>query len=344
MTGPGECIPRSTVPTPTASAPADARVGTRLGDYLILGVLGRGNMAIVYEAEHVGLARRVALKVLSPMRTSEKATERFVREAQACARLNHPNVVAVHAAGEHDGVHFLAMELIRGRSVYQMIKMQGALELAEAGRLSIDVCRALSAAHAAGIIHRDVKPANILRTEDGVGKLTDFGLVKLTDGVGERLTREGRVVGTPQFIAPELCMNRPADERTDVYGLGGTYYQMLTGKAPYPFEHPVDLMRAHVTNPVPDPRQADPRIPPVCAAVVKRAMAKAPEERYATAAEMESALTIALAGTADWNASPSAEAGTGAEFSGDYAMPADDAGSGSEAEGPPGGLSGTGGI
>jgi hypothetical protein len=275
------------------------RPGEVVGKYRVVAELGRGGMGVVYEAEDAMLERRVALKLLSPaLAGSAEAAQRFVREARAAARLSHPNVVAVHEVGDHNGTPYLVMELVRGGSAQALLGTRGRLDWREATRLVADACRGLAAAHAAGIIHRDLKPANLMLGGDGTVKLVDFGLAKAVDPAAcLSLTSDHQVVGTPHFMAPEQCRAEPLDARADVYALGATYYALLTGAPPYTEGSPLGVMFAHCSRPVPDPRTACPDVPGPCAAVVFRAMAKEPSQRCPGAAALRADLEAALAGT-----------------------------------------------
>jgi serine/threonine protein kinase len=278
-------------------APADEEpplfAGATVGKYEIRRLLGKGAMGFVYEALDTALQRPVALKVLAPrIAARQEIPRRFIREARLAARLSHPNAVAVYDVGREDDVYYIAMELVRGRSVNERIAAEGPMDPAEAAGVIAQACRALAAAHRAGMIHRDIKPANIMYADDGTVKLADFGLAKSLDGESgnESLTAEDRVVGTPKYLSPEQARNEPLDGRADIYSLGATYYALLTARPPYAGGSVVNIMYAHCHLPVPDPRQAIPSLPAACAAVVRKAMAKDPQERYRTAEEMLAAL------------------------------------------------------
>ena len=309
---------------PRPAGPVDPRLGGRLGKYRLHGTLGRGGMGVVYEAEDELLQRRVALKLLPDTLSADaEALQRFLREARAAAKLNHPNAVGIHEIDCRDGTWFIVMELVRGGSSADYLRARGPFNWPEATRIAADACRGLAAAHEAGIVHRDIKPANIMRARDGTVKLTDFGLAKAADRVeagmavgagagpgpsvpglalppdvsGISKTMSGSsVVGTPQFMSPEQCRGLPTDPRSDVYSMGATYYALLTGSSPY-FEagDAVAVMTAHCTAPVPDPRTRIPEIPDSCAAIVMRAMAKEPSDRFRSAGEMLAALESVLA-------------------------------------------------
>jgi serine/threonine protein kinase len=278
-----------------ASAGAPLPAGGRIGKYLLTGRLGRGGMGVVYEAHDTLLERRVALKLVSA--AEPEAWRRCLREARAAARLNHPNVVALYEAEQRDGLCYLVMELVPGGSAQDVLQTRGALPWPEATRVIADACRGLAAAHAAGLIHRDVKPANLLRAPDGTAKLTDFGLARAAEQAGLPVTSSWRAGGTPQYMSPEQSRGEPLDPRTDLYSLGATYYALLVGRPPYPGSAPLPLLYAHCTKPVPDPRADRPEVPEGCAAVVRRAMAKYPAQRYRTAGDMLAALTRCLGRT-----------------------------------------------
>ena len=206
--------------------------GKRLGKYLLKTKLGQGGMGTVYLAIDTRLKRNVALKVLpKEMAADEAAVKRFLREARVAARLNHPNVVAVYDVDRQRGFCFLVMELVDGRTASELLR-EGPLSWTEATRLVADACRGLVAAHEAGLVHRDIKPSNIMRTNDGLVKLADFGLAKVMDDPGPAknpLTQSGTILGTPHYMSPEQCRGEPVDARSDLYSLGATYYTLLAG-------------------------------------------------------------------------------------------------------------------
>jgi urea transport system substrate-binding protein len=260
-------------------------------------------MGVVYEAEDTASdppGLRVALKVLTGTRsTNPLAVQRFLREARYASQFVHPNVVAVLDVGDETGTRYLAMELVRGLNAGDTIRKSGAMPWQEATRIVGDVARALSAAHATGLVHRDLKPANVIIGDDGVVKLTDFGLSKLLTATEKPLTAFGQVVGTPHYMSPEQTRADPLDARSDIYSLGATYFALLTGHAPYArFNNPTQVMTAHNNLPVPDPREERPDIPEVVVEILRRAMAKKPEERFATAEQMAAALERTLSGGA----------------------------------------------
>ncbi|MFO0654760.1 MAG: serine/threonine-protein kinase [Polyangia bacterium] len=273
----------------------DPRIGQRFGKYKLTRLIGLGGMAQVYEAEDTLLNRRVAVKFLTESRRQQStAVERFINEAQVAGRLNHPNIIAIYDIGfEHD-TYYIAMELLNPGSAGSFIKQKGRMTWVEAAQTIVQCCGALDAAHKAGIIHRDIKPDNILCSPAGTAKLADFGLVKelhIEDSAG--LTQSGVVVGTPLFMSPEQCTAQPLDPRSDIYSLGCTFYALLTGSPPFPTGSVPQIMLQHCKSKVPDPRVLAPDVPEAIVRVVERSTTKRPG-RYQTAAEMQAALTSAL--------------------------------------------------
>lgn len=266
-------------------------VGRMLGKYQVTKIIGQGGMGIVVEAVDPHIERNVAIKVL-PERFVANTTlvDRFRAEARAAGRLNHPNVATIHEVGVDGSTPFLVMELLSGGSVADELKQNGALTPLHATRALIDSCRGISAAHAVGLVHRDVKPANLLRAADQSVKVTDFGLAKLSAPgpiTAAQLTQAGTVIGTPYFMSPEQCQGQEVDPRSDIYSLGATYYCLLTGKNLFQDSGgPVQVMLAHCSKTIPDPRSVDPAIPLACSEIVARAMAKDPADRYQSAADM----------------------------------------------------------
>jgi serine/threonine protein kinase len=253
---------------------------------MITGSLGRGGMGVVYQAVNTLLNRKAAVKVLSEALAAQPdVRRRFLREAKAAAKLDHPNVVGIYEVDQRDGTYYIAMELVEGVSAEDLVRLRGPLNWRDATRWVADACRGLSAAHGAGLIHRDIKPANIIRGHDGVAKLLDFGLAKNSDPGESAITQSGETVGTPHYMSPEQCQCRPLDARSDLYSLGATYYELLTGKTPYSGDQ-TEVVHGHLYVPPPDPRAADAAIPAACSAVVTRAMAKDLGHRYQAARHM----------------------------------------------------------
>ncbi len=271
--------------------------GKTLGQYKVTGILGSGGMGVVLKAHDPLIDREVAIKILPDDVAANPATlNRFLSEARAAGKLNHPNVTSIYQIGQEQGYTFLVLEYVQGANLADTISEKGAFSVLEATRIAIDVCKGLTAAHEAQLIHRDIKPANLLRGADNVVKITDFGLVKSANAKAHEITQAGAVVGTPYFMSPEQCQSQPLDGRSDVYSLGATYYCLLTGRQPYQdSDSIVKIMFSHCHGPVPDPRLSNHRIPPACAAIIRKAMAKSAAERYATPALMQADLEMVAA-------------------------------------------------
>jgi ABC-type branched-subunit amino acid transport system substrate-binding protein/tRNA A-37 threonylcarbamoyl transferase component Bud32 len=286
----------STVTPAPAAGGVNAWVGKALGKYQVTGVLGAGGMGVVLKARDPLIERDVAVKVLAEhLAANASALARFLAEAKSAGKINHPNVVAIYEICPQEAMTYLVLEYVPGGSLEDLLGGGRTLPVAEATRALIDACKGVGAAHAVGLVHRDIKPANFMRGADGTIKVADFGLAKPADGSGREFTQAGTVVGTPLYMSPEQCEARPLDHRSDIYSLGATYYTLLTGKRPYDDTATVpQLMYAHCHHPAPDPRAVDPALPPACARVVGRAMAKAPADRYQSTAEMLADLQAVL--------------------------------------------------
>jgi YVTN family beta-propeller protein len=270
--------------------------GQHFGAYRLIGELGRGGMGVVYRAEHEHLGRIVALKLLTPdLADSEGFRDRFLRESRLAASLEHPNIVPVYDAGEVNGTLYLAMRFVSGTDLAAVLSQQTRLDPATTVGVLKGVADALDAAHERGLVHRDVKPANVM-IEDRRCYLTDFGLTK---SVAEQtaLTQTGQFLGTVDYVAPEQIEGRPLDGRADVYALGCMLHQCLTGSTPYPRDSQIAIIYAHLKDEPPRPCEQRPELPAAVDEVVAQAMAKDPEERYATAGEMATAAEEALGGT-----------------------------------------------
>jgi urea transport system substrate-binding protein len=263
-------------------------IGKRLARYEITEVLGMGGMGVVFLAHDTLIERDVAIKMLSrSLSSDEKILKRFLIEAKAAGKLNHANAVAIYEIGQEGDAHYLVMEYVSGGSVDARLESRGAYPVAEATQIAADACRGLAAAHRAGLVHRDVKPGNLLVAADGSVKVADFGLAKNSLSQGEQVTQSGQVVGTPYFMSPEQCQAVAVDHRGDIYSLGATYYTLLTGTNPYVNAGSiVQIMFSHCHADIPDPRAIDERIPAACTSIIVRAMAKLPEDRYQSAEEM----------------------------------------------------------
>lgn len=253
-------------------------------------------MADVFEAEDTLLNRTVAVKVLHANFASDQAfVTRFRREAQAAANLSHPNIVAIYDWGQDNGTYYMVMELIKGQTLRDVLKADRAILPRRAAEIAAETAAALSVAHQHGVYHRDVKPGNIMLTEDGGVKVTDFGIARALDD-SEELTRTGAVIGTATYFSPEQAQGLPADERSDVYSLGVVLYEMLAGKAPFTGESPVAVAYQHVSEPPVPPQEVNPDTPIELAAIASHAIRKRSDERYQTADEMRDDLLRYLGG------------------------------------------------
>lgn len=266
--------------------------GVRLGQYRLIRRVGRGAKGIVYEARDELLGRTVAVKVLDPqlMAAESSGVKRFLLEARAASRLDHPNCVGVHNVGKDAGTVYYAMPLVVGRSAQERLDADGAFSVDEATRICELAARGLDAAHSAGIVHRDVKPGNILLGNDGQVRISDFGMAQAADQFLSGMTEPGRWMGTPHFMSPEQCRGERVDARADIYSLGATYWCLLTGRPPFGGMNPAAVLYKQITDPHPDPRDFVPGIPAACVSVIDRAMAKDPSERFATARDLADAL------------------------------------------------------
>lgn len=277
--------------------------------YELLGHIARGGMADVYEARDTLLGRRVAVKVLHSQFSSDEAfVKRFRREAQAAANLSHPNIVGIYDWGQEGSTYFIVMELIEGRSLRDVLREEGPLLPRRAIEISAEVAAALSVAHRSGLVHRDIKPGNMLLAADGTVKVTDFGIARAWDDSSE-LTKTGSVIGTATYFSPEQAQGAPADERSDIYALGVVMYEMLTGRPPFSGENPVAVAYQHVSSLAAQPSIDNPDVPPDLDGIVMRALDKNPELRYQTADDLRQALLIFLRGETQPTV-PSAQAPT----------------------------------
>jgi hypothetical protein len=274
--------------TDSADKPLPARLAEALGDaYTIEGEVGRGGMGVVYRARDERLQRRVAIKVLPPELAFQKdIRERFTREAQTAARLSHPHIVPIHTVGEGQGLVYFVMGYVDGESVAGRIRRRGKLPVEEARRIMMEAADALSAAHALSIIHRDIKPDNIL-LEGSRGRVmvTDFGIAKaLSSTSGATLTGAGVAIGTPAFMSPEQAAGeREIDGRSDVYSLGVVAFQMLTGELPFTAPTVAGILMKQITEPAPNIRGRRPDVPEDLALAVSRCLEKDPENRWPSA-------------------------------------------------------------
>ena len=284
------------------TTPADPRLGTRLAGYQIQAPLGRGGMGVVYLAEQTGPHRQVALKLLlDPATASEGFRARFLRESELAAAIDHPNVLPVYDAGETDGVLWIAMRYVDGIDLAALLEREGPLAPEQALVIVGQVAGALDAAHTRGLVHRDVKPGNILLAmDDGAvvhAYLADFGLTKRIGGA-RGLTVSGQVLGTIDYVAPEQIEGGPVDGRADQYALGGVLFECLTGVVPFRRDSELAVLWAHVHDPPPRISEYRPDLPAGLDAVIGRALAKAPGDRYPSCGALIAAIEAALAGAA----------------------------------------------
>ena len=262
--------------------------------YRIIGRIGSGGMADVYEAEDTQLGRRIALKLLYRRFAEDPDfVERFRREASSAAALNHPNVVQVFDRGEWDGTYYIAMELLEGRNLKDIVREYGALEPAVAVDIVLQILRAARFAHRRGVVHRDIKPHNVIVDAEGRAKVTDFGIARAGSS---DMTETGLIMGTAQYLSPEQAQGHPVDARSDLYSIGVVLYELLTGAVPFDAESTVSIALKQVSEePVP-PRVRNPAVPPALEAVCLRALRKDPYERYQDADQFIAALEQAEAG------------------------------------------------
>lgn len=270
----------------------DPFVGLSIGQYRVLELIGRGGMATVYRAHQAALDRHVAVKVLPPYLASDPDfSERFRREARAIARLEHPNILSVHDFGEHEGVSFIVMPLVTGGSLKQ--RMGSPWPVQAALNMCSQVAHALDYAHSHGVIHRDVKPANVLLAAGEWALLADFGLAKLI-GSSAGITRSGVSMGTPAYMSPEQGQGLEVDARADVYSLGVLLFEMLAGTAPYRADTPLAVIWKQINDPVPSLCARNPAVPPEADAIIEKALAKHPGDRFDSAGEFIEALQAAV--------------------------------------------------
>jgi serine/threonine-protein kinase len=273
---------------------ADFETGQRFGAYTLGKLLGRGGMGVVYQAQHVHLGRTVALKLLAPeLSENEDFRARFLRESRLAAGLDHPGIVAVYDAGEVNGVLFIAMRFVRGTDLAALLAQRGPLPVEETLSILDQVATALDAAHAAGLVHRDVKPGNVM-IEGQRCYLADFGLTKRASSDSVQLTQAGQFLGTVDYVAPEQIEGGEIDGRADVYALACVLFECLTGSRPYPRESQVAVLYAQLREPPPRPCELRPDLPGAIDAVIGRAMAKRPVDRYSSCGGLVAAAREAL--------------------------------------------------
>ena len=259
-----------------------------IAGYEILDTLGKGGMGTVFLARDATLDRTLAVKVIRPETLGSSGKERFLREARACSLINHPNIVTVYAAGEDEGLLYLAMELLEGRTVREIIE-EGPVDWLTALSWTIDILGALAKLHGEGLVHRDLKPENIIVTSSGVPKLMDFGIVRVT--TSQTITVEGSTVGTVTYMSPEQALGKKVDAASDIFSLGIVLYEILTGRHPFPGEHPMAVMYSITNEPArPIEREMLDSFPESLTEIVDKMLSKDPADRFPDASLLKSAL------------------------------------------------------
>ena len=259
-----------------------------IGRYNILRELGRGAMGVVYEAEDPNIGRHVALKVVRTDQIGadrEDVLRRFKNEARAAGNLNHPNIITIHDAGEHEGLFFIAMEYVSGKTLADAIKSEGRMPPTKVVEIMRQVCSGLHFAHTRGIVHRDVKPANILLA-DSLVKISDFGIANVGDG----MTVTGAVVGTPNYMSPEQVLGKPLDGRSDLFSVAVILYEMVTGERPFEGQSLTTVLYKIVHEEPIAPRKLDATVPPGLSAIIEKGLAKSPDARFSSGSELAAAL------------------------------------------------------
>lgn len=259
------------------------------GRYQLNKLLGEGGMALVYRATDLNLRRPVAIKILREQYAADpEVVERFEREARSAAALSHPNIVGVYDRGFEDGMHYIVMEYVEGETLKEIIRRQGPLPVDRIIHLGVQLADALEHAHRHGVVHRDVKPQNILVTADGRARIMDFGIAV---AAGEsQLTRAGMALGTADYISPEQARGDPAGPPSDVYSAGLVLYEMATGRPPFRAQNPMAIARMHIEDPPPLPAVLNPALPSRLESVILKSLAKDPSRRFATAGDLARAL------------------------------------------------------
>ena len=298
-----ETLASDVSPQSSARPPAteDELIGKSIGGAVIKKKIGKGGMGSVFLGHHLTLDIPVAIKFLRPeyAQRCPDAVERFLREARAVAKLRHPNIVSVYNAGFEEGFYFMSMEFIKGRDLSELLESPFNMSLKDALKLTSQVCDALDYAHNNKIVHRDIKPANIFIDEEGNAKVGDLGLAKDLEE-DQSMTQSMQSMGTPYYISPEQATSaRDVDHRSDIYSLGCTFYRLFCGKVPFKGNSSFATVHKHLSEPVPDPRNENPEIPPKVSEVIQRMMAKKPEERYQTMGEISKILKSVLDDVSD---------------------------------------------
>lgn len=264
---------------------------THLGHYEIVAELGRGGMGIVYKGFEPALNRFVAIKELSPSLAHDpQLVERFLREARSMAALNDPHIIQIYFIGQENGQPFFVMEFVEGDSLSGLLKREGRLQPEVALKILHQTAQGLATAHDAGVIHRDIKPGNLMLSSRGQVKIADFGIALATQDFSNKLTSTGEFVGTPGYLSPEVCLGKPVDQRSDVFSLGIVLFEMLSGKTPFSDESPLGLMLEVVKADIPDVRQLNDAVDSQAAAILAKMLAKDPPDRFQNCHDLAAAL------------------------------------------------------
>ena len=264
---------------------------THLGHYEIVAELGRGGMGVVYKGFEPALNRFVAIKELSPSLAHDpQLVERFLREARSMAALNDPHIIQIYFIGQENGQPFFVMEFVEGESLSGLLKREGRLQPEVALKILHQTAQGLATAHDAGVIHRDIKPGNLMLSSRGQVKIADFGIALATQDLSKKLTSTGEFVGTPGYLSPEVCLGKPVDQRSDVFSLGIVLFEMLSGKTPFSDESPLGLMLEVVKAEIPDVRQLNEAVDTQTASILAKMLAKDPQERFQNCHDLAAAL------------------------------------------------------
>ena len=264
---------------------------THLGHYEIVAELGRGGMGVVYKGFEPALNRFVAIKELSPSLAHDpQLVERFLREARSMAALNDPHIIQIYFIGQENGQPFFVMEFVEGDSLSGLLKREGRLQPEVALKILYQTAQGLATAHDAGVIHRDIKPGNLMLSARGQVKIADFGIALATQDISKKLTSTGEFVGTPGYLSPEVCLGKPVDQRSDVFSLGIVLFEMLSGKTPFSDESPLGLMLEVVKAEIPDVRQLNDAVDAQAAAILAKMLSKDPADRFQNCHDLAAAL------------------------------------------------------
>ena len=260
---------------------------TRLGHYDIVAELGRGGMGVVYKGHESSLNRYVAIKVLADSLAHDEAVkERFLREARSMAALNDPHIIQIYFIGDDEGQTYFVMEFVEGESLGSMLKREGKLSVEQSAKVIYQTAMGLATAHDRGVVHRDIKPGNLMINNRGAVKIADFGIALSNHDLSKKLTTTGEFVGTPGYLSPEVCLGKPVDQRSDIFSLGIVMFEMLTGRMPFTDESPLGLMLEVVKAEIPDVREINADVDPEIARILDRMIAKDPAERYQNCHEL----------------------------------------------------------